>query len=298
MTLFENISEETFLLLEEVSGDRISNAINGLHPAWIVYDDKQGGKGKNRRLIYPVAYGKTKTGNFVVRAFQREGSSKRGLTTPPNDREMPQWKFFRTDRIKSWRTISSNTYKPDELVGFNPEGDESMTDIYCIAPIGNAKDFVKKDEPKITMKPITKQDVDNSGKETQTQVQQTSEPEQQTTQNRKLSAKEIVNNIWDNIKTGAKSIFDKKNVENDEQNTNINNRVNAPETKPVTKQEVDSLQQQGNQAVNNTTNTDTTKKLSDEPITKQEVDGEEENIESIKNSFNEMLNRMNNLYKD
>ena len=139
MNLFEEIVLESSLLTEGISVDSITNAINGLHPTWITYDDTKGGGGKARRLIYPVAYGLTSAGNPVVRAFQPQGSSKRGLTTPPNDREYPKWKYFRVDRIKFWRTVNSNTYNTDELVGFNEEGDKSMSEVYVIAPIGNAK---------------------------------------------------------------------------------------------------------------------------------------------------------------
>ena len=116
MNLFEEIVNETSLLTEGVSSDNIVKAISGLHPAWISYNDTKGGGGKGRRIIYPIAYGLTKSGNPVVRAFQPSGSSKRGLTTPPNNRKYPKWKYFRLDRITFWRTVNSREFNPEDLV--------------------------------------------------------------------------------------------------------------------------------------------------------------------------------------
>lgn len=43
------------------------------------------------RLVEPHAFGLTKDGNYVVRAYQTQGASKRG--------EHHDWKFFRVDRM-------------------------------------------------------------------------------------------------------------------------------------------------------------------------------------------------------
>ena len=305
MDLFEEILLESSLLTEGVSVDSITNAINGLHPAWITYDDTKGGGGKARRLIYPVAYGTTSAGNPVVRAFQPQGSSKRGLTTPPNDREYPKWKYFRVDRIKFWRTVNSNTYNTDELVGFNEEGDKSMSEVYVIAPIGNAKKIkhnnIQTNNPSgktstvsFEPKPITKDEVENID------VTPTVQPNK-----KKFTAKNAIDSIIGFIKNSGKKIGNLfgKNLENKPENPNINNgdTINAPDTTPVTKQEIGDetvTNQTGNQT-NNQQNTP----VNDEPVTKQEVDnttGEEENDlkeNVLSKSFNDMMNRMNNLYK-
>ena len=305
MDLFEEILLESSLLTEGVSVDSITNAINGLHPAWITYDDKKGGGGKARRLIYPVAYGTTTAGNPVVRAFQPQGSSKRGLTNPPNNREYPKWKYFRVDKIKFWRTVNSNTYNTDELVGFNEEGDKSMSEVYVIAPIGNAKKIkhnnIQTNNPSgktstvsFEPKPITKDEVENID------VTPTVQPDK-----KKFTAKNAIDSIIGFIKNSGKKIGNLfgKNLENKPENPNINNgdTINAPDTTPVTKQEIGDetvTNQTGNQT-NNQQNTP----VNDEPVTKQEVDnttGEEENDlkESVlSKSFNDMMNRMNNLYK-
>lgn len=305
MSLFEEIIVESDLLTESVSVDSISNAINGLHPAWITYDDKKGGGGKARRLIYPVAYGLTKAGNPVVRAFQPQGSSKRGLTTPPNNREYPKWKFFRVDRIKFWRTVNSNTYNSEELVGFNEEGDNSMSTVYTIAPIGNAKNIQRNnlqtsnDTGKTTNvsfepKPITKDEVENI------EVSPTVQPDKKryTAKNAIDSIINFIKNGGKNLNNGIKKIFN-KNLENKPENSNINtgDTINAPDTTPVTKQEIGTSVYDN--AENNQQQSQTIKP-NDEPIYKNEIEnsGEEDLKESVlSKSFNDMINRMNNLYK-
>ena len=301
MNLFEEIVNESSLITEDVSVNSITSAINGLHPAWITYDDKKGGKGKARRLIYPVAYGTTTAGNPVVRAFQPQGSSKRGLTTPPNDREYPKWKYFRVDRIKFWRTVNSNTYNPEELVGFNESGDKSMSVVYTIAPIGNAKKIQnqnlqsKENSGKTSTvsfepKPITKAEVDNID------IEPVAQPNK-----KKYTANNAIDSIINFIKNGGKKVGNgvknlfSKNLENNQNNTNIKtgDTINAPETKPVTKQDISQPEQ------NNVENVGPQENLpDDEPVTKQEVDGEENTDlkESVlAKSFRDMMDRMNNL---
>lgn len=295
MDLFEEIVKQTFLINESISINGINDAINGLHPVWITYDDEQGGGGKARRLIYPVAYGLTSKGNPVIRAFQPQGSSKRGLTTPPNDREMPQWKYFRIDRIKFWRVVSSQKFDGDRLEGFNQEGDDSMSMVYTIAPIGNAKQLSRQ-KPEIGYKPITKQDVENIPTE--------EEPKEVTPQYkeqpRRYSAKQVVNNILNRIKSGTQKIFNKKQpetIDNLEKNSNLttdNNNLTAPETEPISKQDV------GQTKTTIPTKPVTNAKPDDEPVTKQDVNNsEEETVENNKltNSFKDMMSRWNNLNK-
>lgn len=311
MTLFEEILVESSLLLEDVSVDNITKAINGLHPVWITYNDGKGGGGKNRRLIYPVAYGKTTAGNPVIRAFQPQGSSKRGLTTPPNDREYPKWKFFRTDRIKFWRTVNSRTFDESELVGFNEDGDKSMSIVYAIAPIGNGKK-IKRNEPKPEEESATTQ-TPQSAQTTQT-PQNSFEPRPITKDEveniditpaeqpskKKYTAKNAIDSIINFIKKFGKK--NNKNLENQPENNNINvnGSINAPDTKPVTKQEIgtqpgDTVETQAQEPPAN-----------DKPVLKTDITPEEENEENktendlkecvLSKSFNDMMNRMNNLY--
>lgn len=311
MELFEEIVNESELLTESVSVNSVVDAILGMHPAWITYDDSKGGGGKARRSIYPIAYGLTSAGNPVVRAFQPIGSSKRGLTTPPNNREYPKWKYFRLDRIKFWRTVNSKTYDIEDMEGYedgiiNTEGDNSMSQVYVVAPFGNAKNIKRKETqnpetqqtPETTTtsfepRPITKDEVEDINIEP---------VEQPVNGQRKLTAKGAMDSIINFIKKygnkvgqGIKNIFNKK-LENQPENDNINNTgdtINAPATKPVTKQEVDGNVQQPS-------STEQYKQPNDKPITKQDVEGEEEkdlkeNV--LTSSFKDMMNRMNNLEK-
>lgn len=306
MNLFEEILSESLLLLEDVSVNNIMNAINGMHPVWITYNDEKGGGGKNRRLIYPVAYGKTTAGNPVIRAFQPQGSSKRGLTTPPNDRELPKWKFFRTDRIKFWRTVNSRIYNENDLVGFNEDGDKSMSVVYVIAPIGNAKKIQRKERPKVEPKeesattftsqvsfepkPITKDEVDNI------EITPTKQPSKKN-----YTAKNAVDSIINFIKNFSKKNNKKLENQTEKDNINVNASINAPDTTPVTKQEI------GAQTDDSNVIQTQEPPANNKPVLKNDIESSEENntIETENNelkenilskSFNNMINRMNNLY--
>lgn len=317
MNLFEEIVLESELLTESVSVNSVVDAITGMHPAWITYDDEQGGGGKARRLIYPIAYGATRTKNPedakpVIRAFEPSGSSKRGLTNPPNKRKYPRWKYFRLDRIKFWRTVNSKNYNPEEMDGYdddiiNTEGDNSMSAVYVIAPIGNAKkikrqEFEKpesQETPQTTTtsfepKPITKDEVEGIEIEP---------VEQPVSNGRRLTAKGAVDSIisWikkygNKIGQGVKNIFGKK-LENQTQNTNNNtgDTINAPDTQPTTKAEV------GTSVNDNLNSNEQLPAPNDKPVTKQDVDNEGEDKELKENvlttSFKDMMNRMNNLEK-
>ena len=85
----------------------------------IRYDDGQedsAGNPKGSRVIQPMAIGTTKKGYPVVRAWQEGGGSRRGV---------PRWKFFRLDRITSWRPMNNKKFfqAPN---GYNPNGDKTM----------------------------------------------------------------------------------------------------------------------------------------------------------------------------
>lgn len=308
MTLFEEICNETLFLTESVSNTKINNAINGMHPVTIVYDDKQGGGGKQWRLIYPVAYGLTSAGNPVIRAYQTNGDSKRGLTTPPNNREQPKWKYFRVDRIKSWNMDKTQRFDGDDLIGFNEEGDDSMSVVYNIAPIGAAKqihrqkkqqnqdkEFSNNKEIEIDDKPITKDDVNGI----ETTSNETEQPQN------KYSAKQVINNLINRIKNskignGVKNIFAQKNnniqqntIDNNQQNNNINdvNKLNAPDTKPIEKNDIKGTNQDIDTTVGITNNN-----VNDKPITKNDVNNIQDN--ELTRTFNDLTNRMNNLNKE
>lgn len=128
---FLNILKE--VLNESTNITSVSNAIRKRNPVEIVYDD-----GLGKRLIHPVAYGLSRGGNLVVRAFQPFG----GTST-----EVPHWKMFRLDKIISWKPLRDRIF--DEPPGqfnsaegkFNPNGDNSMSEVYLVANFERSKDY-------------------------------------------------------------------------------------------------------------------------------------------------------------
>lgn len=280
MTLFESIVSD-YLINEGASVKAINNAIDGLHPASIKYNSGGENKATGFRVIYPIAYGLTKAGNPVVRAFETGGD-----TASRN----PGWKFFRTDRILSWKTLPRQ-FNPNsqELVGgfsqMNKEGDDSMSKVYNISPIGNAKAVRAQaaSTGKITSGPITKQDVDNAGVR----------PNTVTSMNGKYSANDAVDDIISRIGSEEPG----KNVDNSTEkgyNTEKGNRMEAPDTKPVTKSEISDEKPVQ-------TETEPNKMVAgNEPITKQDVEngGEEVNKNTLTDKYNDLLTRMDKLNKD
>lgn len=117
----ENILSK--LIRESVSNGQVLDAIDNRYYVRIKYDDgKDGNKNNSKgvRIIQPVAFGTTKSGYPVIRAFQINGNSLRGA---------PNWKFFRLDRIKSWYPMKrKKAYNlPDEKYGkYNHYGDKTM----------------------------------------------------------------------------------------------------------------------------------------------------------------------------
>ena len=163
MALFGNIVKES--LLNEIKANRdddIKKAINNVLRVRISYNDKKGGKGKNERYILPVAFGLTKSGKKAVRAYQTAGSSKRGLTNPPNPRKIPKWKLFLVDNIYSWAngTKSFKDYR-DALInlGLNTHGDKGMTKLFAITPFADDDVQVATETNPITQGPLSKTDV-------------------------------------------------------------------------------------------------------------------------------------------
>lgn len=275
MSLFKEIVNESLLLeLRQGREGDIKDAINNVLRVRMVYDDKKGGKGKNERFILPVAFGLTKSGKKAIRAYETMGSSKRGLTNPPNRRKYPKWKLFLYDNIISWSNgkRSFKDYK-DALIrmGLNTQGDKSMTTLYAITPFANDDVQVAKDTMPIDAKPVTKTDVTPTA----------------ASQNPKTTEK-------DNFEPA--SVSRNKEVDNSSNNSYFKNKVEAPETMPVTKGQVGTPEnepKQGQDTVEKMNANDTA------PITKSDIETPGENeMEKVKNNFNDMMNRMDNLNKD
>lgn len=115
------------LLTEIASVDSVRKSIENRQKIVMYYDgDEPGGKGL--RLIEPVALGRSKKGNLVLRAWDDEGASHRGYL---GTRPMPGWRLFKLDKILSYKPTGENFDTPRP--NFNPTGDKDMTNIIIIA---------------------------------------------------------------------------------------------------------------------------------------------------------------------
>ena len=97
----------------------------------INYDgDEPGGKGV--REVEPVALGKSKAGNLVMRGWDREGSSH---TAYKGEQPLPGWRLFRLDKILSFKPTGEIYNEPKP--GYNFNGDKSMVSVITIAKFNN-----------------------------------------------------------------------------------------------------------------------------------------------------------------
>ena len=111
------------LILEVASREQISDAIKNRRVCAIYYDgDEPGGRGL--REVEPVALGKSKAGNLVMRAWDREGASHTG---DKGEQPLPGWRLFRLDKMLSMKPTGEvyNTPRPN----YNPNGDKSMVSV-------------------------------------------------------------------------------------------------------------------------------------------------------------------------
>lgn len=115
------------LIVEATSIDDLIDCIKNKKICIIYYDgDVPGGPGL--REVEPVAFGTSKRGNKVFRAWEREGASHRDYT---GEKPLPGWRFFRLDKVKTLRptTINFTEIRPN----FNPNGDKSMKDVIIVS---------------------------------------------------------------------------------------------------------------------------------------------------------------------
>lgn len=115
------------LILEVASKEQIIDAIRTRRVCVIYYNgDEPGGRGL--RVIEPVAFGLTKKGNPVIRAWDREGASHKAYL---GKKPLPSWRFFRVDRIQFIRPTQETFNEPQPL--YNPNGDKSMEKVFINA---------------------------------------------------------------------------------------------------------------------------------------------------------------------
>ena len=112
------LSEST-LLTESVSANDVTDAIKGKYRVIINYNSHGENLATGWRIIEVYAYGLTKAGNPVIRAYQPQGDTASS---------QPSWKFFRLDRILTWKPTGQYFTEPREL--YNPHGDRTMSVVY------------------------------------------------------------------------------------------------------------------------------------------------------------------------
>lgn len=126
------------IITEEVNITKITDAIHKRKPVRMSYEADEEPNGRGERVVYPVAYGVSKAGNMVLRAFQPYGDTKT---------KVPHWKLFRIDKIKDWKILWKRS-SFDEPPGqyqvdgkYNPNGDKTMAQVYLSVNFQNSRDF-------------------------------------------------------------------------------------------------------------------------------------------------------------
>lgn len=120
------------VLNEEVTPEEVSDVISNKVRVLITYDDEQYHK-VGQRIIEPYVLGVSKAGNSVLRAYQYNGDTARGV---------PKWKLFRLDRIRSWEPTEQHFNVQPNRNGWNAEdynenGDRSMQNVLCQVSFDN-----------------------------------------------------------------------------------------------------------------------------------------------------------------
>lgn len=119
--LFKGILEQ-ILLSESASVENVTRAMDNHAKVIINYHSEGKDEHTGSRVIEPVAYGLTKAGNPVIRAYQPYGDTTSST---------PSWKMFRLDRISYWEeTMSKFDRIPDfDMSELNQYGDKSMSTV-------------------------------------------------------------------------------------------------------------------------------------------------------------------------
>lgn len=265
--------------------NEINDAIDNMYPVIMNYNSGGKNLAMGERTIYPIAYGLSKANNPVVRAFEPKGDTIRGV---------PKWKFFRVDRILDWKNIENERFNPKELNGVNETGDMTMSQVFNIAPFGNAMKVDKsKQFVRITPNAISKQDIEQPDLE----------------DNKTYSADSVINDILRNIQ--IKNQEDEKTVYNEpkvsynkekENNGQPINSLEAPETRPISKQEIQGGENnvEDNQPSNGNQDEIDRMTADNQPISKNEIENGNNNgkwIDNMRNRFKDLYGRMSNLYK-
>jgi predicted DNA-binding transcriptional regulator YafY len=137
------------LICEIASIDSVTKAIKLRQVVTINYDgDEPGGRGI--REIEPVALGKSKRGNYVVSAWDREGASH---TAYKNEQPLPSWRLFRLDKILYFNPTGEIYNEPKP--GYNFNGDKRMISVNLVAKFDNQQPQETPATPTSTPTPQT-----------------------------------------------------------------------------------------------------------------------------------------------
>jgi hypothetical protein len=240
--------------------EKIQFAIENCRRLRITYDDKKGGKGKNTRYLFPLVYGVTKNGKKAIRAFQTFGSTKRGV---------PKYKLFLFNNIGRVEVGNTKYTQYEQLLldtGFNDSGDKSFSQIYSITPLARNFNsaYLKNQDVPIDAEPVQKNDIETEPTTKKTQKQQPTKVKQ----------------------TKKPSVSIDKTPQ-----TDYHSKIEAPDTEPVTKDQVGTNQPGTQMQKLNAPDT--------EPVTKGEIEKPEiDKNNDLTTSYNDMMQRMDNLYKD
>ena len=129
------------IIKESVENNQVIDAIKKRYEVKVTYQSDEDPKGSGERLIQPVAYGLSKSGNPVIRAFQPFGDTKT---------KVPHWKMFRLDRLVDWKPLKNRKFQeppqfPYTTNGkFNPTGDKSMSVVYVISDFKGSEERYEK----------------------------------------------------------------------------------------------------------------------------------------------------------
>lgn len=180
------------------SNTDIANATENASVVKIAYG---GNEHKRIRTIVPFAYGVNKFGNEVIRAFQYDGDTLRGV---------PKWKMFRTDKIDYWRETNKTAESAPDM--FNYNGDLGLKTIYAISKFANGRQTMEQ-EPEETKekeeKPIIepKTDTELAQKEEKPIINTDQSKREDDEIEKEDEKKGFVSKLKDKIS----SIFNKKN---------------------------------------------------------------------------------------
>lgn len=224
MTLFEEIlNEVSSVIYGPPTETKINNAINNRSTAIIRYNTKGKGEHLQQRTIFPVAYGVTKRGNKVIRAYQTGGDT----TTVK-----PGWKFFRLDRILSWYNMRKSRFDMRMLVnlGYNRDGDKLMVQLYNrVKTKAQTADELRAKKEKKLQQQSTNNPVITSTPVTKSEVEPQDNAAPLSGENTPQALSTYIKNI-DN-----KQLSDYINSDDD------SSRMTAPETVPVSKNQINGI---------------------------------------------------------